>query len=134
MPGKPISKSKNKGLAKSIIDGVSQIVEEFGKVIVLEDDLLVSPSFLDFMNEALLEYENEEAWSLYQKLQDEQEVAVADEYDAAYQVDYQDHKGEQGYWDFTDPDDPQWIYDDEWSQHGYWDYTCLLYTSDAADE
>lgn len=52
--------SKNKGLAKSIIDGVSQIVEEFGKVIVLEDDLLVSPSFLDFMNEALLEYENEE--------------------------------------------------------------------------
>ena len=49
---------KNIGLATSIIDGVSQIVEEFGKVIVLEDDLLVSPCFLDFMNKALQEYEN----------------------------------------------------------------------------
>ena len=43
----------NKGLANSIIDGVSQIINEYGKVIVIEDDLVTSPNFLDFMNQAL---------------------------------------------------------------------------------
>lgn len=44
---------KNKGLANSIIDGVTQIIQQYGKVIVLEDDLVTSPNFLDFMNQAL---------------------------------------------------------------------------------
>ena len=49
-----IFKSKvNKGLAESIIDGVSKIIKTHGKVIVLEDDLVVSKNFLNFMNEAL---------------------------------------------------------------------------------
>ena len=43
----------NKGLANSIIEGVSQIIDEFGKVVVVEDDLVTSPNFLDFMNQAL---------------------------------------------------------------------------------
>lgn len=43
----------NKGLAKSIIDGVTEIINKYGKVIVLEDDLITSPNFLDFMNLAL---------------------------------------------------------------------------------
>ena len=43
----------NKGLANSIIDGVTEIVNRFGKIIVLEDDLVTSPYFLSFMNEAL---------------------------------------------------------------------------------
>jgi len=43
----------NKGLAKSIIDGVSQVIEEYGKVIVLEDDLVTSSNFLVYMNAAL---------------------------------------------------------------------------------
>ena len=43
----------NKGLANSIIDGVSQIINQFGKVIVLEDDLITCPNFLNFMNQAL---------------------------------------------------------------------------------
>lgn len=50
--------SINKGLANSIIDGVSQIIEQHGKVIVLEDDLVTSPNFLDFMNQALDFYKN----------------------------------------------------------------------------
>lgn len=50
----------NKGLAKSVIDGVSEIVEKFGKVIVLEDDLVSSAYFLQFMNDALTLYENED--------------------------------------------------------------------------
>lgn len=55
-----IEREKNKGLANSIISGVSQLISEFGKVIVLEDDMLTSPFFLQFMNEALDFYENEE--------------------------------------------------------------------------
>lgn len=50
----------NKGLANSIIDGVTQVVNTHGKVIVLEDDLTVSPYFLQFMNEALCCYAEEE--------------------------------------------------------------------------
>ncbi|WP_133013310.1 sugar transferase [Marinomonas flavescens] len=50
---------KNIGLADSIISGVTEIVNNYGKVIVLEDDLVTSPSFLNFMNDALSFYENE---------------------------------------------------------------------------
>lgn len=49
----------NKGLALSITQGVTDVVLTFGKVIVLEDDILVSPFFLDYMNDALDFYENE---------------------------------------------------------------------------
>ena len=47
----------NKGLANSIIDGVTKIINEFGKVIILEDDLVTTPNFLNFMNQALEFYE-----------------------------------------------------------------------------
>lgn len=43
----------NKGLARSIIDGVTQVIQQRERVIVLEDDLLVAPDFLNFMNAAL---------------------------------------------------------------------------------
>lgn len=47
----------NKGLANSIIDGVTQMFEIFDKVIVLEDDLLTSKNFLSYMNQCLNHYE-----------------------------------------------------------------------------
>jgi hypothetical protein len=50
----------NKGLAKSVVDGVTELCEKFGRVMVLEDDLLVSKSFLTYMNAALEKYKNEE--------------------------------------------------------------------------
>lgn len=53
------NREKNFGLANSIIDGVSKIIKEYGKVIVLEDDLITSPYFLKFMNESLNFYKNE---------------------------------------------------------------------------
>ncbi len=56
---KIIEKEKNYGLANSIIKGVTGVVNEYGKVIVLEDDLLTSPYFLKFMNDALYLYERE---------------------------------------------------------------------------
>lgn len=49
---------KNKGLAKNIIDGVTEIINIYGRVIVLEDDLVVNSCFLDYMNNALEKYEN----------------------------------------------------------------------------
>lgn len=55
-----IEREKNYGLAANIIEGVTKIVNEYGKVIVLEDDLLTSPYFLTFMNEALEVYKDEE--------------------------------------------------------------------------
>ncbi len=52
--------SENKGLANSIIDGVTKIIQKFGKVIVVEDDLVSSPNFLNFMNQALDFYSNKD--------------------------------------------------------------------------
>lgn len=54
-----IERTENWGLAQNIIDGVSTQIERYGRVIVLEDDLLVAPYFLRFMNDALNLYEDE---------------------------------------------------------------------------
>jgi len=54
-----IERDENWGLANNIIDGVTKIVNEYGKIIVLEDDLVTSPYFLRFMNEALEMYKDE---------------------------------------------------------------------------
>lgn len=49
----------NKGLFRSIVDGITAQVNQFGKVIVMEDDVLVSQDFLTYMNDALDLYEND---------------------------------------------------------------------------
>jgi GT2 family glycosyltransferase len=60
-----IERDENYGLAKSIITGVSQIINEFGTVIVLEDDLITSKNFLTYMNQGLNLYqENLKVWSI----------------------------------------------------------------------
>jgi hypothetical protein len=50
---------ENKGLANSIISGVTEIINRHGKIIVLEDDIVPEIGFLKYMNEALDLYENE---------------------------------------------------------------------------
>ena len=55
-----IERKENWGLARNIIDGVTTRVKEYGKVIVLEDDLVTAPYFLQFMNDALDIYKDEE--------------------------------------------------------------------------
>jgi hypothetical protein len=57
-------RTSNAGLAESIIAGVSELTEEFGRTIVLEDDLVVAPDFLRYMNEALVRYSD--ASNVYQ--------------------------------------------------------------------
>ncbi len=49
----------NLGLANSIIGGVGKVLAERGRVIVLEDDLLVSADFLEFMNDCLEFYKDD---------------------------------------------------------------------------
>jgi glycosyltransferase involved in cell wall biosynthesis len=53
-----VKSETNLGLAASVIQGVTQVLQEFKKVIVLEDDMLSAPDFLTFMNEALTVYES----------------------------------------------------------------------------
>jgi hypothetical protein len=52
-------RNANIGLSTSIIGGVTRLCAQYGRVIVLEDDLVTSPWFLSYMNDALLMYEND---------------------------------------------------------------------------
>lgn len=54
-----VERTENYGLARNVIDGVSHVVGQHGRVIVLEDDLVLSPYFLRFMNDALDAYADE---------------------------------------------------------------------------
>lgn len=62
---KIIYAEKNQGLAKSIISGVTEIINNYGNVIVVEDDLIVAHDFLAYMNAALTFYRsNKNIWSI----------------------------------------------------------------------
>ena len=56
-----VEAAANLGLAESVIRGVSEVIRYSGRIIVLEDDVVVSPYFLEFMNTALELYEADEA-------------------------------------------------------------------------
>jgi len=55
-----VERERNYGLAGSVIAGVNEVVRAFGCAIVLEDDLVTSPLFLQYANEALQRYEDDE--------------------------------------------------------------------------
>lgn len=60
-----IESDTNKGLAASIIAGVTETVNKYGKVIVLEDDIVTGKYFLEYMNESLERYEDEkQVWEI----------------------------------------------------------------------
>lgn len=54
-----VKRNSNWGLSKSVILGVSEIIDQFGKVIVVEDDLVTSPFFLQYMNDCLNYYQTD---------------------------------------------------------------------------
>jgi GT2 family glycosyltransferase len=66
-----IESAVNQGLAPSIIHGVTETVNRYQKVIVIEDDVVVSKYFLRFMNEGLEKYKDENkvfslgSWNYY---------------------------------------------------------------------
>lgn len=53
-----VCSKNNKGLRTSIISGATEVINKHGRVIVLEDDLVTSPYFLNYMNKALDKYES----------------------------------------------------------------------------
>lgn len=55
-----LERRENLGLARSIIHGVTEVCEKYGRVIVLEDDLVSSPWFLHYMNDALDMYADDD--------------------------------------------------------------------------
>lgn len=58
-------RTENIGLRRSIYAGVTELCERFGKVIVLEDDFLLSPDIIVYFDEALRKYTNcFEIWSV----------------------------------------------------------------------
>lgn len=57
---KIIEQKTNQGLANSIINGVTEVVNRYGRIIVLEDDIVTSKWFLKYMNDALEVYKDEE--------------------------------------------------------------------------
>lgn len=60
-----IKSDKNRGLAASVISGVDTVIRKYGKVIVLEDDSVSDCRYLQFMNDALDFYKDEEnIWSV----------------------------------------------------------------------
>ena len=54
-----VKNDANKGLAESIITGVSKILKNFETVVVVEDDLIVATNFLTFMQASLHKYKDE---------------------------------------------------------------------------
>ena len=55
-----VKREDNLGLAQSVISGVGEVVNEYGSCIVLEDDLVTSPYFLKYMNDALDTYKQDD--------------------------------------------------------------------------
>jgi hypothetical protein len=51
-----VGRTTNTGLAASVMEGVTNVLNRHDRCIVLEDDLEVSPFFLKYMNDALNEY------------------------------------------------------------------------------
>lgn len=60
-----VNRGVNIGLAPSVISGVDYVIKKYGKVIVLEDDCLSDPRYIQFMNDALEFYKNQNnVWSV----------------------------------------------------------------------
>jgi len=55
-----IERESNLGLANSIISGVTEVLERYGRIIVIEDDLMTSTYFLRFMNDGLNAYKDDD--------------------------------------------------------------------------
>ena len=50
---------RNRGLAESVINGVTEVLNQYGSVIVVEDDLVLMPNFLNYMNQGLARYKDD---------------------------------------------------------------------------
>ncbi len=58
MGAEVVERSLNLGLACSVVTGVTELCQRYGRAVVLEDDFVVSPDFLSYMLEALDRYQD----------------------------------------------------------------------------
>lgn len=92
-------RKENWGLANSIISGVTQVINEFGKAIVLEDDLITSPCFLQYMNDALNFYQDEKSvFSITGYNLPENVMAIPSDYKQDIYFNYRCHSWGWGTW------------------------------------
>ena len=75
-----IEREKNWGLANSLIAGITDVINKYGRIIVVEDDLTLSPFFLRFMNEALEKYKDDDRVSSISAFCPVTETALPDTY------------------------------------------------------
>lgn len=54
-----VKRPENWGLSRSIVSGVSEICDRYGSAIVLEDDVVPTPFFLGYVNDALVRYRDD---------------------------------------------------------------------------
>lgn len=58
-----VKRENNVGLARNIVAGITEVLEKYDACIVLEDDIVTSPAFLQFMNNCLEKYRaNKKVW------------------------------------------------------------------------
>jgi hypothetical protein len=55
-----VERISNLGLSRSITSGVSELCDRYGRVAVVEDDVVVSRHFLGWINAALAKYESDD--------------------------------------------------------------------------
>lgn len=60
-----IVSDRNKGLADSIVDGINHVLQSYDAVIVLEDDIVTHPQFMEYMTSALEKYkDSKDVWNI----------------------------------------------------------------------
>jgi hypothetical protein len=127
-------RDSNAGLSRSVIDGVTDAVTRFGRVIVVEDDLEVSRNFLHFLNAALSRYDqNQEVFQVSGHMFDAPKIA---ERGAAVFLPFTTTWGWATWrraWDRFDPTAQGWerLYVDEdlrrrFNLRGCYDYSTML--------
>ncbi len=86
----------NKGLAASVISGVTEVIEKYDRVIAVEDDLIFSELFLVYMNKCLDFYRDDERiWSISGYTP---KLKTADEYDKDIYLNYRASSWGWGTW------------------------------------
>ena len=62
---KTYQRSRNYGCRGNIVDAITQIISQYGRAIVIEDDILISRTFLEYMDRALDFYNDDKRiWSI----------------------------------------------------------------------
>jgi hypothetical protein len=103
-------REQNAGLARSVIEGVTDVVNRFGRAIVIEDDLELAPGFLNYMNRALDRYaDNESVFQVSGYIYDTPELVSQSTTLFLPFISSWGWATWQRAWKFFDPDAREWL-------------------------